>query len=404
MKIKAWLLGVLAAFFCASNYLSADIILLHGSKAPKSDWYMPPEPGFEGKKGLFYTELSEHAKKLGLGRVIPFTWSGRSGPPESRIFGLKQHIEAAERLTQMIRDGFSDRPKKESTQDSQEDLEDEPLKLKAPLYLVGHSNGGIISTIVTHMLYNPHAHRGKKAPSLFALDSKIMDIEPQVTDSVADSLEASRVSSKEMREDTSASDEDSSEGAKKSKVRTKNDLLLREKRRNSVTLQCRKLLAAAVARVRATYDPADRHQIKVAQLIMLASPIDVSLYSVNMKVADKVCALFSQGDGIQRFFGRSRYPQGDNIMNFRVAIKTFSGGTKYPLHTQMTSPCFARYLLELFSDGPKSVGISSSGFSLVKGIDVLIDERPLDMGGQPPEFKVITNLKVHAFAASGLNE
>lgn len=357
MKIKVIVLAFLAAMMCVAQKLAADVILVHGSLAKTEDWYRPSE---HPSKGLFYKELSNQANRLGLGKVIPFSWSGKSGLG-SRKMGVIEHIKAAEHLTKLIRDGFS------------KNAPEHAIKLDGPLYLVGHSNGGVVETIATQMLFNPHSSEaeGRPVPALFGRDSRAIPALKTKIESAQNSSDVSRL----------------------------------EKKVNQTTTQCRRLIADAVERMRKTYSPSDRSQIKVAQLIMIATPIDQSLYTANMHVVDKVCSLFSEDDSLQKNFARDgrRYPKGSNVMNFRVAVRSPGGGIYYPFHTQMRHHSVARYLLSLMSDTTKVGGVPQSKFASTMGMDVLFEEQP-GPDDHVAEFEVIRNLKMHAFPKTGFDE
>ncbi len=264
MKIKTFVLSILTLILCAPCFLAADVFLVHGSKARLEPWYQPG--------GLFYEELSKQSKRMGLGKVIPYTWSGKSGFPESMHYGVKEHLKAAMGIATLLKTKFCVDPRPDN--DTNVNHESDDFKIYGPVYLVGHSNGGVISELVSHLLYNPLSpeFKGKRTPPLFRSENGHHSFKDALSDS---------------------------------------------KRR------CRRLLTRVIRSYQSKYTENDP-QLKIEQIIMMATPMDRDLYSVNSRVANKVCSLFSMGDRIQWNFGRpptrQRYPGNKNIVNFRVAI------------------------------------------------------------------------------------
>lgn len=285
------------------------VILIHGSKGKLGTWYKPG--------GEFYDALSKQAELHGFGQVFPFSWSGKSGPPESRFESVKAHIQAAEDLVEKIVDLTKGRSRK--------------------LILVGHSNGGVISMLVSHMLYNP-AVQGSKAPEIFKKLS-----EPE------------------------------------SKMR--------------VLLECRSAIKAAVKYQQSRWKSTDIPFV-ITELFTMGTPIDTSLYTINPSVIRHVYVLFSAGDSIQRFFGRRHYPRAQNSLNIRVSFQTRKKGIVYPWHTYFcNNNTVARYLFDLPAIIQQKLG---AGFARLKGVDVL-----LPMGEEKPLVEKIDHWKYRSFRATG---
>lgn len=331
---------VVLSIFMPLFCLSQDLaadVLLFHGSHAKNEDWY--QPSDDPKKGLFFKELSLQASRLGLGKVIPCRWSGMSGLPGKA--SVREHIKAAEAFAVGIRAGFAqDRPHNVT-------------RLEGPLHIVGHSNGAILAIILSHLLCNPHSPEfsGKALYPLFE-ESK--------------------------------------------------NAVLTDKKIDKNIHQCRQWFLSAAERARKSFDPNDRMQIKIAQLIMIAAPISRSFYPVvNMRVVDKVCSLFSSGDGVQKFAGNPRYPKGPNVLNFRVSMRSPSGGVLHPMHTQMHHHAIARYLLNLMSDVVDQKNIQPSAFGSIGCVDVLFQQFTDDLQEQPPLFEITQNLKKHPFPASG---
>ena len=287
------------------------IVIIHGSKARNEPWYQ--------QKGAFREEIARQGERLHLGEVISYSWSGKSGPPEGRFSSVKIHVDAAEQLVEKIVDYF----KKNGPR---------------PLYLIGHSNGGVIAMLVSHMLYNPK-RAGKHIDFFEALplddpDAKLM-------------------------------------------------------------LHCRGFVEQAIKRQQDRWSAQDLPFV-IERLIMIATPIDLKLYTANMFVTKQVNVLFSLGDGIQRLFGKRRYPKGPNVLNFRVAMKSRGGGIFYPWHTQMRWPVVAQYVLDLQPMAEKYLKTAPARFGDIKGVDILFHAN-----GFAPELRKIEHFKQRAFKAAG---
>lgn len=287
------------------------IVIIHGSKAKFELWYK--------RKGAFREEIARQSERLHLGEVVSYSWSGKSGPPEGRFSSVKIHVDAAEQLVEKILDYFK-------------------VHGPRPLYLIGHSNGGVISMLVSHMLYN--LKRSRKHIDFFE----------------------------------ALSPEDASD---------------------TLMLHCRTFIEQAIKRQQDRWSAQDLPFV-IERLVMMATPIDLKLYTANMAVVKQVNVLFSLGDGIQRLFGKRRYPKGPNVLNFRVAMKTRGGGNFYPLHTQMRWPIVAQYLLDLQPMAEKYLRTTPAKFGEIKGIDVLFNAN-----GLAPELRKIEHFNQRAFKASG---
>lgn len=285
------------------------VFLIHGSKGRLGTWYKPG--------GSFYKELATHTVGAGLGEIIPFPWSGRSGPPESRFESVREHIRAAEDFVEKILEKTRGRSRK--------------------LVLIGHSNGGVISMLVSHMLYNPKV-QGKTPPELFR----------KLTES-------------------------------ESKVR--------------VLLECREAIEEAIQRQQARWTAEDK-PFEIAELFTMGTPIDTALYTINPAVIKSLYVLFSAGDSVQRFFGKRHYPKSANILNIRVCFETPRGGIVYPWHTYFcNNDTVARYILDLPTVVRRRFG---NDFSKLKGIDAKLPTR-----GGVPTIVEIDHWKLRTFIATG---
>ena len=363
----------LGLLFLFAGRLSADVIFIHGAKSKYSLW---PKEG-----SVFYEEISAQASRLGIGKVISFGWSGKSGPPHSTFKSVQEHLRVAEKIALQI----AARYKRVLLEKSDE------RAICSPLYIVAHSNGGLISSLVSQMLYDG------LAGDFFLVNPDEADVKAEKTSGIITTIVASFQSAitgvciwmKELFGRRNMVIE--CKKACKEKVFKKFD---------TTTMKCRHAITAAIMRVRGELKARKYPQIKIAQLIMMGTPFDSRLYAVNMNVVDKICFLFSTHDGIQRFFGQKRYPQGAGVINFRIAVKNPAGGIFYPMHSEMmyiNGPSIARYVLELFSDAEKLLGGTDNDFSVVKAIDVLFDKA----GNERPVLKIVESLKVYAFPVSG---
>jgi len=285
------------------------VVLIHGSKGRLGTWYKPG--------GSFYKELATHTVGVGLGEIMPFAWSGRSGPPESRFESVREHVRAAEDLVEKILEKTRGRSRK--------------------LVFIGHSNGGVISMLVSHMLYNPKV-QGKNSPELFR----------KLTES-------------------------------ESKVR--------------VLLECRNVIQEAVEYQQSRWTSEDK-PFEITELFTMGTPIDTALYTINPAVIKSLFVLFSAGDSVQRFFGKRHYPKSANVLNIRVCFETPKGGIVYPWHTYFcNNDTVARYILELPAVVRKQFG---NDFSKLKGIDVKLPTR-----GGVPTIVEIDHWKLRTFMATG---
>lgn len=262
------------------------VFLVHGAKAKNETWYRPG--------GDFHDELSARASVRGLGEIVPITWSGKSGPPEGRLASVQAHIKAANYVVDNIIERVKGRPRR--------------------VVLVGHSYGGAILKLVTHMLDNPHL--SKKKQDFF-------------------------------------------------------DKLSEKEASYRLLIECREEIKAAIEAQQARWKASDAPFV-VERLFTIATPIDTLLYTANMNVVKSLYVLSSAGDKVQSFFGKRRYK---GAVNIRVAIESNNGGIYYPLHTKMRSSIVARYLLDLPRILEKKLGTAL--YSL-KGIDALLPQRKVE--------------------------
>ena len=269
------------------------IYLIHGAKALRESWYKPG--------GDFFEPYSKQAQLAGLGEVIPVSWSGKSGPPEGRLASVRAHIKAARDSVESIRQRMRSRPRNDGR--------------PRQFVLTGHSNGGIIAMLVSHMLFNPL--RQKRTQELF--------------------------------ENLPASD---------SSYR--------------LLIECREEIREAVKEEQARWTAQDE-LVEIVQLFTIATPVDTVLYTAHMGVVKRMYVLFSAGDGIQRFFGKRHYPRGKGALNIRISMESINGGVFYPRHTRMRDPVMAKNLLSLPVLIEKQFG---TNLTQLKGIDALLSQRP----------------------------
>ena len=325
MNVRMFLL-FLAFYLPVASDVLADVIFIHGAKSKYSPWTRPGS--------IFFNEISTQASRLQLGKVVSFGWSGKSGPPNSLIATVKEHIAVAKKYALEIAAGLTSKTSKGA--------------IMAPLHILVHSNGGLIAALISQMLDFTRPVTAKNSFELF--------ISLPVSDEHAVGQEKHSY-----------------------------------KNLNTNILKCRELIIQAVSEVRAKLRSQQKTPIAIQQLIMLGTPFDPRLYAVNMRVVDTLCFLSSPKDNIQRYFGLTRYPVGNNIVNFRIAIKAPSGGIFFPMHSNMMylkDGCIPRALLELFSQAQSSLGLSSQNLALVKEVDVLFDQSGLNA----PLFKILKSI------------
>lgn len=335
--MRVLVLFLLAHLPIALN-LSADVLFIHGAKSKYSPW---PKPG-----SFFYQQIEAVEQDLNGGEVFSLGWSGKSGLPHGLKRSIQEHLAAAERFANAIVLRYQKFLKTKRLQ----------RKNSSPLTLIVHSNGGLIASLVSQMLWlDPTDKTENLFLPLYSLD------------------------------------------AKPSASQKKNTVY---KTIDAQALALRNLIAERIKRVRRMLIAKKCPQINIKQIIMIGTPFDPRFYAVNMNVVGKVALLFSLKDNIQPVFGLRRYPQGKNILNVRVAIKNTVGGVFYPKHTEMMylkGTGFVRSLLTLFSDAQKALRKNDRELASIKAVDVLFS----DVADEKPLFKEVVSLKEHAFKASG---
>jgi pimeloyl-ACP methyl ester carboxylesterase len=122
------------AVLVVSIQAQSVFILVHGTWGADAAWYMP--------KGDFFEALEETVSKKNSA-VVPFRWSGGCGH-EARI-------KAAQTLTKLIK-----------TYDP-----------KVAIYIIGHSHGGNVATLASHMLAEDKENK-HHIRALFTLGTPIM--------------------------------------------------------------------------------------------------------------------------------------------------------------------------------------------------------------------------------------
>ena len=295
-------------------YSKSYHIVTHGSRGARSQWYKPSLDGTIN----FFEELETQAKRRNVDYVEPFTWSGSSGFPLSPEKSVKAHVQAAEELADLCLSLYPD---------------------KLDTY-IGHSNGGVVGLLASHMLWNPYHHPGKIAPKLFD--------QPDFKQAAAD-------------------------------------------------IWARKYIQERVLARQRQFTPQDP-QIKIPYLIMIATPQNKYLYKANMDTVGFVIALHSQADKIQKTFSLSRiYSPGRNVLNLRVTTALSNGGRVYPLHTGFMTPFIAREILNLMPNAMNALSLDKNRLGSVLAVDVLVYENP----EKSLEFKRIQDLSVLGFKASG---
>jgi hypothetical protein len=301
-------------FTIQAIHSASYIVVTHGSRGARSQWYKPSLDGTTN----FYQELEAQAHKRNVDYVEPFTWSGSSGFPLSSEKSVKAHVQAAEELANLFLSLYPDRPDT----------------------YIGHSNGGVVGLLASHMLWNPHHHAGKNPPRLF------------------DHQDVKQTSA---------------------------DVWARKYIQEKVLARQRQFTAQ---------DP----QIKIPYLIMIATPQNKYLYTANMDTVGCVIALHSQADKIQKTFSLSRiYSPGRNVLNLRVTTELSNGGRVYPLHTGFMTPFIAREILNLMPRAMSVLSLDKNELGSVLAVDVLINEDP----EKSLEFKRVYDLNVLGFKASG---
>ncbi|MBM3894630.1 hypothetical protein FJ366_03500 [Candidatus Dependentiae bacterium] len=289
-------------------------VVTHGSYGRNSSWYQPPSYGEEN----FFSELAKQAEKQGVSELVSFSWSGDSGFPKPAEKSLKEHLRAAEDLADLILKKTPD----------------------MPAFYVGHSNGGVIGMLASHMLFNPHHWRGKEAPKLF----------------------------KDFKTPLSKSDQ-----------------------------RCRVLIQQVVLARQQKFTAQDP-QVKIGQLILLATPHNKYLYQANMAVVGTVSAISSLGDGVAKTFsGSSRmYEPAKDSLNVRITLQTHNLGKVQPWHTGLMTIAVARSILTIARDAVKKLQLNRHALDTVLGVDVLIDD-----AGADPSMAIIKNINRTPFKPSG---
>lgn len=84
-----------------------------------------------------------------------------------------------------------------------------------------------------------------------------------------------------------------------------------------------------------------RMRTKINTIYALGTPVDLKRYSPNMDAIETFYNFFSLGDYVQPLFGMYArlYPEHGRCANIRIKIDG-----KDPLHTQLHTPCVARWL------------------------------------------------------------
>lgn len=304
--------------YCATSvaFIQASFygIVTHGSRGSASSWYKPPVRGEEN----FFSELAKSASRQGVSELVSFSWSGDSGFPKSQEKSLQEHLRAAEDLADLILKKAPD----------------------MPAFYLGHSNGGVIGILASHMLYNPHHANGKNVVPLFEDFKKPLSRSDQV---------------------------------------------------------CRALIQRAVLARQSKFTAQDP-QIKIGQLILLATPHNKFLYRANMSVVGSVVAIFSPGDGVAKTFSQSSrmYAPTKNGLNLRVTLKEQNGAKIQPWHTGLMTISVARSVLTLLQDAVKKFHFNRHNLDKVLGVDVLINA-----DGSVPSMSVIKNVNRIAFKPKG---